>query len=172
MHLITFFPLSLTLTLADWISPAAASTTTIRAHIPTCWPDTTRFHPITFRDCISVINTDITHTHTPHHQYDPDLPLKFSDDPTLHPDIQLPRYWKRVGVNCGVGLDFAPTLRGYDRTTLRDIKAAAMAVAVECVIKPPHVGGYVRVGWYDKLGVLISGGRKLVGVENGTGLER
>ncbi|KAL8751519.1 MAG: hypothetical protein Q9184_006043 [Pyrenodesmia sp. 2 TL-2023] len=145
---------------------SSATTSTLRAHTPTCWDDTTRFLPIVFRECISIIRTDIIST-----GHDPDQPLKFSHDPNYHPDIQLPRYWKRAGVNCGVGLDFAPRLQGYDRTTLRDVEAAAMAVAVECVIKPPHTGGYVRLGWYDRLGVLISGARSRMDPENGTLLD-
>ncbi|KAL8715357.1 MAG: hypothetical protein Q9220_000690 [cf. Caloplaca sp. 1 TL-2023] len=123
----------------------------VRAGAPECWEDHAKFRPLVFKDCIDVINQEITRG------YDPDIPLKFSPDPSLHPDIGLPKYWRGPGARCGIGVDFGHVLKGYDRTTLNDIKKAARAVAVECVIKPPHIGGYIQLGWADKLGVLIAG---------------
>ncbi|KAL9056281.1 MAG: hypothetical protein Q9206_002821 [Seirophora lacunosa] len=157
--------LSFFLVLGRWTLPVtAAAATIIRASNPnpSCWDDVTQFQPVVFRECIEIINNDI------YEDFDPDIPLKFSTDPTLDPDIRLPKFWKRVGANCGVGIDFKPTKRGYDRTTLRDVKAAAQAVAIECVIRPPHVGGFVQLGWYDNLGVLISGGYSLSALRNST----
>ncbi|KAL8649139.1 MAG: hypothetical protein Q9226_005698 [Calogaya cf. arnoldii] len=122
----------------------------LRASRPHCWDDNERFSPLVFRDCVDVIQ-EITEDH------DPTIPLKFSKDPDLHPDIELPKYWSDVESKCGVGIDFAPDLGGYDRTTLNDIQGAAMAVAVDCIIKHPlHLGGFVEVGWYKRLGVLIA----------------
>ncbi|KAL9033165.1 MAG: hypothetical protein Q9180_006096, partial [Flavoplaca navasiana] len=132
---------------------------------PSCWDDNNdnaRFIPVVFRECIQIINDDITRGH------DMDEPLKFSFDPTFQPDIRLPKYWKQPGVNCGIGVDLAPGLEGYDRTTLRDIKDSARAVAVACVIRPPHAGGFMQIGWHNKLGVLISGQRALSTPKNGT----
>ena len=155
MHLISIFLVPLLLATTD-----AASV--IRAARPTCWEDHTPFVPATFRDCIDIINSDIAEG------YDVDEPLKFSHDPSFRPDIQLPKYWKRPGISCGVGIDLAPGLQGYDRTTLRDIKGAARAVAIACVIRPPHAGGFVQIGWHGKLGVLISGQRAPRASEDGT----
>ena len=144
------------------ITTAAAATPIIRTGIPTCWEDHTRFTPVTFRDCVSVINREIIKDH------DPNKPLKFSKDPSVHPDIQLPKYWVRDGVNCGIAVDLASESEGYDVTTLRDIKDAALAIAYECVIKPPHAGGFVELGRHRKLGVLISGARSLGDWQNET----
>lgn len=45
---------------------------------------------------------------------------------------------------------------GSDKTTLDDIMTAAFVVAVECVIKPPHLGGIMfEVGWGKKLNVVL-----------------
>ncbi|KAL8865042.1 MAG: hypothetical protein Q9174_007103, partial [Haloplaca sp. 1 TL-2023] len=155
MHLIAVlsFPLLLAITNAASI---------IRAGNPTCWEDESLFLPATFRDCIDIINNDVAAG------YDIDEVLKFSFDPTFRPDVQLPKYWKRPGLGCGVGVDLAPGLQGYDRTTLRDIIVAARAVAVDCVIRPPHTGGFVQIGWHGKLGVLISGRRAPEVLDNGT----
>ncbi|KAL8978576.1 MAG: hypothetical protein Q9205_005868 [Flavoplaca limonia] len=164
MHLIAFLSFFLIVSLWNHCYIANAASI-IRASRPTCWDDSddnARFIPVVFRECIQIINDDITRGH------DIDVPLKFSFDPTFQPDIQLPKYWKRPGVNCGVGVDLAPGLEGYDRTTLRDIKDAARAVAIACVIRPPHAGGYMQVGWHHKLGVLISGQRALSMPRNGT----
>lgn len=54
----------------------------------------------------------------------------------------------------------APRERGYDRTTLRDIEDAGRRIAVECVIREPHEGGFVQLGWHNRLGVLMSGPRE------------
>lgn len=152
MHLIALLPLFFAV--GHWKHPRAAEAATIiRASGPTCWNDHYHFEPTVFRECMEIISNDIGQG------YDIDEPFKFSFDPSFQPDIRLPKYWTRIGLNCGVGVDLAPGLEGYDRTTLRDIKAAALAVAIECVIKPPHVGGYVQLGWHHKLGVLISGRR-------------
>ncbi len=152
MHLIALLPLFFAV--GNWKHPRTAEAATIiRASGPTCWNDDYHFEPTVFRECMEIISNDIGRG------YDIDEPFKFSFDPSFQPDIRLPKYWTRIGLNCGVGVDLAPGLEGYDRTTLRDIKAAALAVAIECVIKPPHVGGYVQLGWHHKLGVLISGRR-------------
>ena len=69
-----------------------------------------------------------------------------------------------------MGVDFEPELQGYDRTTLQDVKMAARRVAVDCIIGEPHLGGFVQLGWYGRLGVLITGASPRLGtkVENGT----
>ncbi|KAL8851500.1 MAG: hypothetical protein Q9221_003600 [Calogaya cf. arnoldii] len=122
----------------------------LHASHPHCWEDTERFAPIVFKDCVDVIR-EITEGQDPH------MPLKFSKDPSLHPDIELPKYWSRGESKCGVGVDMAPDLGDYDRTTLNDIQKAARAAAVECIIKHPlHLGGFVEVGWHERLGVLIA----------------
>ena len=123
----------------------------VHANVPGCWEDTTRFSALTFKDCIEVIDNEITRG------YDPDQPLRFSNDPAKHPDILLPKYWRRPGVKCGVGLDFRDATKDYDTTTLNDVKQAAKLLAIACVIKPPHIGGYLELGWRNKMGALIAG---------------
>ncbi|KAL8995626.1 MAG: hypothetical protein Q9169_004669 [Polycauliona sp. 2 TL-2023] len=130
---------------------------------PECWTDPQRFVPIVFKDCIDVINKEITRSPFP-----PTAPLTFSKDPTLQPDIILPKYWTRGESKCGVGVDFAPRLRGYDRTTLDDIQKAARAVGIECIIGEPHLGGFLQMGWHDRLGVLVAGRSPRVGGGNGS----
>lgn len=141
---------------------AAAAAPRLRTSRPTCWDDPDLFAPVVFKDCIDVVNNEITKGR------DPTVPLKFSKDPTLHPDITLPKYWTRGDANCGVGVDFVPQMQGYDRTTLDDVQRAARAVAVECVIKEPHLGGFVQLGWNDRLGVLIAGAKVGPNSSNGT----
>lgn len=141
---------------------AAAAAPRLHTSRPTCWDDPHRFAPIVFKDCIDVVNNEITKGH------DPTVPLKFSKDPTVHPDIALPKYWTRGASKCGVGVDFVPQMQGYDRTTLDDIQRAAREVAVECIIKEPYLGGFVEVGWYHRLGVLIAGASVRPNSLNGT----
>lgn len=152
MRIIAFF--ALFLARYQWPYPvAAAAATYLHASLPECWDDLTQFSPIVYRNCIDVINNEITKGR------DPDIPLMFSNDPTMHPDIKVPTYWKSSDSKCGVGVDMAFQLRSYDRTTLNDIKRAAKVVAVECIIKPPHLGGAMQLGWHERLGVLITGGK-------------
>ncbi|KAL8680334.1 MAG: hypothetical protein Q9186_003455 [Xanthomendoza sp. 1 TL-2023] len=143
-------PLLLLVVVAPWNS-SALDATIIRHSVLGCWEDLTRFRPIVFRTCNDVIKTEITRG------VDADVPFKFSKDPNQHPDIRLPVYWKAQDNSCGVGLDMAPGSEGWDRTTMRDIAAAAQVVAIQCIIKPPHVGGYIQVGWHDKLAIMITG---------------
>ncbi|KAL9631353.1 MAG: hypothetical protein Q9204_004266 [Flavoplaca sp. TL-2023a] len=151
----------------ECLSPASAASALnkpLRVSQPHCWDDPSKFAPLIFKDCIDVINIEITKTH------DPTIPLKFSRDARLHPDIQLPKFWTHGESKCGVGVDFEPGLQGYDRTTLQDVKMAARRVAVECIIGEPHLGGFAQLGWYGRLGVLITGAspRLSTEVENGT----
>ncbi|KAL8785266.1 MAG: hypothetical protein Q9213_003470 [Squamulea squamosa] len=141
--------LFLVLVLDQW-PPFALTATIVRVSTPVCWDDPFLLRPIVFRRCNDVINNEIR-------DFDPNIPLKFSYNPDSHPDILLPKYWRDEGGNCGVGIDLAEGEEGYDRTTLGDIKAAARAVAIECVIKMPHLGGFMRIGWHHKLGVMIVG---------------
>ncbi|KAL8991848.1 MAG: hypothetical protein Q9169_007598 [Polycauliona sp. 2 TL-2023] len=165
MYLLALFSFLLILNHSPYpITTNAASL--IRTTLPSCWHDD-RFLPVTFRECIDIINKDILRSNNP------DEPLKFSHDSSLEPDVQLPKYWRRPGVNCGIGVDLTPGEEGYDRTTLRDIQQAARDVAVACVIQPPHAGGFAVLGWHGKLGVLITGKTIIPTVlRNGTSLER
>ena len=124
-------------------------------HTPECWDPEPRFPQLVFRDCLEIISRDITHGR------DPDLPLKFSRFLSQDPDIRLPAVWRsRAGTarnRCLVTVDYAGDEVGWDRTTLNDIKRAAMAVAMQCVIEEPHLGGVLRLGWHDMLGVMVAG---------------
>jgi hypothetical protein len=117
---------------------------------PSCWPDDESTNPLIFRECLDIINQEVTRGH------DPNLPLKFSQDSSLEPDILLPMSWLGGRTsNCIVGLAFAPDRTGYDRVRMLDVQRAATALGVECVIKPPHRGGIVQIGWFDKMGLVL-----------------
>lgn len=87
--------------------------------------------------------------------FDPVIPLTFSRDITLRPDIKLPKTWNNDTHDCIVGVDIPATVGGSDKTSLYDIRMAAQAVAVECVIKPPHLGGILQIGWQNRLQVIL-----------------
>ncbi|KAL8678242.1 MAG: hypothetical protein Q9186_005389 [Xanthomendoza sp. 1 TL-2023] len=134
-------------------------TLSIQPHIfipslkPACWDheDSPNFKPLVFRDCLDIIQHDVTRGH------ETDLPLKFSRSHSTHPDIKLPVYWIGKGGNkCMVAIDFGADDGGFDRTTMRDVKAAAASVARDCVIGDPHLGGLIRVGWHEKLRVMVA----------------
>ncbi|KAI4093110.1 MAG: hypothetical protein LQ344_003093 [Seirophora lacunosa] len=109
---------------------------------PLCWPPQPEIRPAVFAKCRRLAEEIPTST-----IYEPNLPLKFSSDPSQRPDIKLPAIWGNGDDDCTVGLQFDLSRSGYDRTTLLDIRAAALAVAFFCVIRPPHLGGTVVVGW-------------------------
>ncbi|KAL8801238.1 MAG: hypothetical protein Q9182_004587 [Xanthomendoza sp. 2 TL-2023] len=122
-------------------------------HRPKCWTDSqTLLRPAVFAECRdnarSILRTQ---------GLDPDIPLKFSADPATRPDVKLPTAWGHRRDNCDIWLQANPpgTRKGSDRTTLRQVEEAAMTVALECVIKPPHLGGLVVLGWNDKLAVNV-----------------
>lgn len=105
--------------------------------------------PAVFRECLAVINR-ISNLR------DPDEVLKFSPDAAERPDVEVPLLWGSRGNNCHIGLQFDMQSRErYDRTTLNDIKNAALATALHCVIQPPHLGGVVVVGYYKHLVVNV-----------------
>ncbi|KAI4122252.1 MAG: hypothetical protein LQ338_005925 [Usnochroma carphineum] len=117
-------------------------------YTPKCWDQRPVLRAAVFAQCRHIIH-DIPVAD------DPDVPLKFSDDPAQRPDIKLPAVWGSDNEYCHVGVHFRSGSTGYDRTTLHDIQGAAMAIALECVIKPPHLGGLVRLGWEELLVVTI-----------------
>lgn len=134
---------------------------------PECWDPHRAFVPLTFRDCFDVFNQEISRGQ------DPDIPLKFSRFASERPDVLLPVIWiSRQGPDrhkCFVALDVGSDAVTSDRTTLNDIKRAAMSVARECVIKEPHLGGVLRLGWHGSLGVMLMGHRGLLSnSRNGT----
>ncbi|KAL8920031.1 MAG: hypothetical protein Q9208_006486 [Pyrenodesmia sp. 3 TL-2023] len=121
-------------------------------YAPKCWASHPTVRPAVFAECRDIIRR--LPTSMP--QFEANQPLKFSTDPSFRPDIQLPVVWKQPGnVNCDVGLQFKTGAMGYDRTTLLDVQAAAMVAALECVIRPPHLGGVVEVGWQGRMAVNV-----------------
>lgn len=105
--------------------------------------------PAVFRECLTVINR-ISNLR------DPDEVLKFSPHADERPDVEIPLIWGSRGNDCNIGLQFDTLSRErYDRTTLNDIKGAALATALHCVIQPPHLGGIVVVGYYKHLVVNV-----------------
>ncbi|CAL8574509.1 hypothetical protein XPA_000467 [Xanthoria parietina] len=120
-----------------------------------CWPASSTLGPTTFKECVESVSKSLIPPGA-----DPDIPLKFSKDLKLNPDFTLPNFWKSWNGDCIIGIDFERDVGGYDRTSLNDIKRAALAVARRCVIPPPHLGGTVYpLGWQGKLGVSIGGFR-------------
>lgn len=116
---------------------------------PHCWGHADAGPTLTYRDCLNVINQQVIRGR------DLDIPVKFSRDPTINPDVILPISWASRTGDCFVGLDFAPGGGGYDRTSWRDIQRAAQAIGVLCVIKEPHRGGIIQIGWYDNLALVL-----------------
>ncbi|KAL9583929.1 MAG: hypothetical protein Q9212_002427 [Teloschistes hypoglaucus] len=114
-----------------------------------CWNERESQHTIVFRDCINILNQQIIGDHLP------DIPLKFSQDPRLEPDIKLPAHWFSRTGNCFVGINFPPGEIGYDRASPKDLRKAAQALGTECVIKAPHRGGVHTFGWRDKMGLIF-----------------
>ncbi|KAL8637353.1 MAG: hypothetical protein Q9228_005369, partial [Teloschistes exilis] len=123
----------------------------LKAGSPRCWVPAVNPHPLIFKNCDSVIRRQILNEHA----FDPDQPLTFSRDRGLNPDIKLPETWTSLGGDCIVGVDIPSTVGGVEKTSLRDILFTAQAVAIECVIKPPHLGGLMLVGWQSKMNVVI-----------------
>lgn len=118
---------------------------------PICYTtDQPQIRPAIFSECRDIIKVIMASS-----RFGPDIPLKFSPDPAKEPDIRLPAAWTRGKENCDVGLQFQTGKSGYDRTTLRDVQQAAMAVALECVINPPHLGGLAVVGWEKLMAVNV-----------------
>ncbi|KAL9594839.1 MAG: hypothetical protein Q9219_006803 [cf. Caloplaca sp. 3 TL-2023] len=87
--------------------------------------------------------------------FDPNQPLTFSRDLTLNPDIKLPKTWIARRSLCIIGVDIPEAVGGMEKTSLEDIKSAAHAIAVDCVIQPPHLGGILQIGWQTKLNVVV-----------------
>ncbi len=122
------------------------------AYRPKCYPPQPHLLPAVFRACKTIIFT-IPTASGPH---DPSVPLKFSPDRDQRPDVRLPAAWGKGNRECNIALQFGrdASVR-YDMTTLNDVQGAALAVAMECVIRPPHLGGYVEVGWRQRMAVNV-----------------
>ncbi|KAL8988126.1 MAG: hypothetical protein Q9177_002748 [Variospora cf. flavescens] len=120
-------------------------------YTPTCYPpEQPLIRPAIFSECWDIIREIPTSS-----TFDPGIPLKFSPDPARRPDIRLPAAWTFGKENCDVGLQFNPGASGDDRTSLYDVQSAAKAVAIQCVIKPPHLGGVMVVGWKNLMAVNV-----------------
>lgn len=115
------------------------------AVFPRCWDYEAGAPTLIYKECLDIINQQVIRGR------DLNVPLRFSQDDRLEPDISLPASWSRTTSNCFVGLDFTPGRTGSDRASMLDIRRAAQAIAIECVIKGPQRGGYAQFGWYDKL---------------------
>ena len=139
------------------IFQVALSTLVVAA--PRCWNADMSPRPIVFRDCNEIIVHGIgTTSDRSRRPFDPSRPLIFSRDRGLGPDVRTPKTWydEARETSCLIGVDIPSHLGGSDKTSLDDIKMAAMAIAVECVIKPPHLGGILQIGWAHKLNVVVT----------------
>ena len=121
---------------------------------PDCWKDRDGAPTITFKECLDIVGDKVIWGR------DVDLPLKFSRDPNHGPDIKLPASWFSDAGNCMVGLDLAPGETGADRASPLDLVRATKKIGVDCIIKPPHRGGTMRIGWGDKMYLVIMGPEK------------
>lgn len=112
-------------------------------YYPKCWGTRQpNIRPAVFAKCRDILRGIPTSS-----SFEPNMPLKFSPDPSQRPDIKLPKLWGAGNKKCTIALQFDPDRGGYDRLSLLDVQAAALAVAAHCVMRPPHMGGTVEVGW-------------------------
>lgn len=136
--------------------------------VPRCWYPAVTSHPLVFKECNDIILHHVTHDD----KFNPDMPLSFSRERSLKPDIKLPKTWHgRNEGDCVVGVDIPEAIGGSEKTSLTDIMYAAQGIAIECVIKPPHLGGILQIGWQNKLNVVIvsmHGDTPRYAVANGT----
>ena len=114
-----------------------------------CWTPEQTSETLVFRDCLETIGKDIVPGR------EADRPFKFSHDASKRPDIRLPASWIAEPGHCLLGINFLPGETGSDFYTLTDLRQVARALAIQCVIQPPHVGGVVRIGWYNKMGLTL-----------------
>lgn len=121
---------------------------------PRCWTPAASPDALVFKECYDIITRKIPRTGS----FDADIPLIFSRDESLRPDIETPYSWiSRPPGKCIIGVDIPSVVGGSEKTSLRDIEYAAKAIAVRCVIQPPHLGGILVIGWQHKLNVIITG---------------
>ena len=115
-----------------------------------CWeqnpPPEPQFPPLTYIECKQAIREIPMGTKAL-------APLSFSRDPDA--GFILPYTWKYG--NCAIEID---VVRADDEetSTFAAIFKRAFDIAVECVIKPPHLGGKGLVGEDGQLRVSIYGG--------------
>lgn len=67
--------------------------------------------PATFSACIDIINHITSFTPS----IPPDLPLKWSSNPAMHPDMQVPARWRAIDGKCQIDLDMRKGEMGTDR---------------------------------------------------------
>lgn len=121
---------------------------------PRCWHPQVSPKPLIFRECSTIISQLIPRAG----RFDKTTPLSFGRAGPLHPDVETPFSWQLPRPsNCIIGIDIPAAVGGTDKTSLKDIQDAALAVAIDCVIKPPHLGGIIAIGWQEKLNVVITG---------------
>lgn len=128
--------------------------------VPRCWRPEVSPKPLIFRECKEIIVHQIGLTYDASRRpFDPSLPLIFSRDRVPRPDIRTPKTWFNHEIeesSCLIGVDIPSHRGGSDKTSLHDIKTAAMAIAVDCVIQSPHLGGILQIGWANKINVVIT----------------
>ncbi len=134
---------------------------------PRCWTPALSPHPVIFKECYDLVTKQIHLTGS----FNPNVPLIFSREKPLGPDIELPHSWVTGPPgNCIVGIDIPGKVGGTEKTSLKDIEMAARAIAVKCIIAPPHLGGILTIGWQGKLNVIITGMKRLQKPRNETAM--
>ncbi|KAL8803101.1 MAG: hypothetical protein Q9200_006350 [Gallowayella weberi] len=146
------YPLSFTIVLLQ------LHLATVTAVEPWCYRPPGPFGKLIFSECRQAIG-QITQTRNPSTQrpFNPSLPLLFSRYRSERPDVKTPKSWSDhvSSGDCIVGVDIPDALARTDKTSLDDVKNAAMAVAVECVMQGDHLGGMIRVGWQNSIFLVI-----------------
>ncbi|KAL8735926.1 MAG: hypothetical protein Q9166_000488 [cf. Caloplaca sp. 2 TL-2023] len=119
---------------------------------PNCWHSPSP--PLIFASCASLIRNTLGFPH------DPDTPMSFSR--RRGTTILIP--YAKTSPGCSIVLGIKNDRLTTVWETWREIKREAMEVAIKCVMRPPHFGGW---GWVGGGELLVS----VIGYERGRGLQ-
>ncbi|KAL8691471.1 MAG: hypothetical protein Q9218_003315 [Villophora microphyllina] len=95
-------------------------------------------HPLLFHDCVTLIRSRLGFPHN-----DDEL-LSFSRRSSAN--IHLPYLVRSNTGNCQIFVTIGDDRLNTITTTFRKIKAEAVSVAVECVVRGDHLGGFGWIG--------------------------
>ncbi|KAI4167085.1 MAG: hypothetical protein LQ343_007489 [Gyalolechia ehrenbergii] len=142
--------LSLLTILLTTCTPASSLNTTIGPlhTFGACWTGSKA--PVTYRDCLDVIRNQLGRP------YDPDETLTFSLQRSATIIIPYAKVSKHGNCNIVLGIK-GDRLAVVEKDTFRNVIGVALDVAVKCIIRPPHLGGFGWAGEGGKLFVSIIG---------------
>ncbi|KAI4286800.1 MAG: hypothetical protein L6R35_003945 [Caloplaca aegaea] len=113
---------------------------------------------LVYRDCVELIRYQLGFPH------DPTVPMTFSRKKEAM--ILIPYAKISPRGNCNIVLGIRGNTLGTEVEKWENIKEVALEIAISCVIKEPHGGGYAWMGEQNNL--LVS----MVGRDTGTALLR